>query len=251
MILKRFLLSKNATAEVIDFVTMMGIIIFSIGMIGVAGFPLLEKAQDARHIDNTKQSFQIMGSNINKIVQGQTPSQSVELKMYGETISMIQNSSKESFMNITLRNSTGSTVFNETYDMGVIEAEFDSATIAYENTGTWAKYDSGGTVIISRPISVLKGDNIYIPVTVVIGSSSNGGEGLIRITAKGITEGMYHYSNITYIKIILNSTYSEGWKKEFESNRWNTSGSVTAWKNFTSPVNVYIIRRTLNVVIES
>jgi len=64
-----------------------------------------------------------MGENLNKVVSGQAPSQSVEMKMYDDTISIIQNSVQDSNINITLINTT---LYRYYFNgaLGMIEADF-------------------------------------------------------------------------------------------------------------------------------
>ena len=102
----KFLSSEDAVSEVIDFVTILGILVLSIGLIGVAGYPILKNAQEGNQIENTKQSFIVLAENMNKVVLGQAPSQSVELKMYGGTLSVTGSST----INITANWTNGSTI---------------------------------------------------------------------------------------------------------------------------------------------
>jgi len=246
----KLLSSEDAVSEVMDFVIILGILLLSISIIGLVGYPILEKAQEAKHIENTKQSFTVMGKNINRVVLGQAPSQSLEVKIYDEIFSVIPNSSRESKINITLTN--GSNI-DESFEwaLGAIEAEFDTVTIAYENTGTWIKYDSGATMMLSRPSFVLRGDSLMIPVTTIVGSSSISGRGFIHVVASEITDDLIYRPDIKSIRIIVNSNYNEGWQKQFlnETNGWTRSfpGKEIMEKNFTSPVSVYILRKTINV----
>lgn len=242
-----FLSSEDAVSEVVDFVTILGIMLLSISIISVAGFPMIQKAQEANHIENTIQSFIVMGENLNKVVSGQAPSQSVELKMYDDTISIIQDSVRESKINITLNSS-------ESFEgsLGVIEADFDDVSIAYENTGVWVKYNSGKTIMLSKPNFIESNDSLFIPVTTIVGSSSIGGQGLMRIVAKETYGDLYSYKNITSVLIRINSSYNDGWNTKFlNGTGWKNSSPNVMEKNFSSPINVYILRKLINVEIES
>ncbi len=247
-----FLSSEEAVSEVVDFVIILGIMLLAISIISVAGFPMIQKAQEANHIENTIQSFIVMGENLNKVVSGQAPSQSVELKMYDDTISIIQDSVQVSKINITLINKS---LYSESFEgqLGVIEADFDDVTIAYENTGVWARYNSGKTIMLSKPDFIQSNDSLFIPVTTIVGSSSIGGQGLMRIVAKETYGDLYSYTNITSIRIRIDSSYNDGWNTKFlNGTDWNNSYPNVMEKNFSSPgINVYILRKLINVEIES
>jgi hypothetical protein len=253
----KLLSSDDAVSEVVDFVTILGILTLSIGILGVAGYPIIKNAQEANHIENTRQSFTVLAENINKVVMGQAPSQSVELKMYGDMLSVISASTRTSTINIALIRDAGNVSFE--YDLGAIEAKFDTAIIGYENTGTWINYTSGGTIMISKPDFVISNDSMYIPVTTIgistKGSSSMGGTGLVRVVAEEKWSELNSVSDVKSIRIIVNSSYTGGWQQRFlkETNSWTVlfSGQLIMGQDFNPPVNVYIQRKLIDVSIQS
>lgn len=242
MIMK-FLSSEDAVSEVLDFVTILGILVLSIGIIGVAGYPILKSAQEAQQIENTRQGFIVLADNINKIVLGQTPSQSVELKMYGGTLSVTGNST----INITAINSTGG---NETLvyttEMRSIESTVGDTVIAYEGTGVWAKYPNGKTLPVSKPLITNQSNVLVIPIVTVMGTSSTGGSGIVRVVAYG-TPGVTSYRNVNNITVKITGDYTEGWKDSLEKiMSWSfsfggSSNELTAQLNTINNIDVYIL----------
>lgn len=247
----KFLCSEDAVSEVVDFVTILGILVLSMGVIAVAGYPVVKSAQETNHIENTMQSFVVLTENINKVVLGRAPSQNVELKMYGGGISVLSSSARTSTINITLIRDEGNVSFE--YDLGAIEIRFDTAIIGYENTGAWINYTSGGTVMISKPELVIENHSVYIPVITVSGSSSVGGHGLVRVIAEERWSDLNHTSNVTSIRIMVNSSYTEGWQQRFlnETNSWSVlfPNMLIMGKSFDQPVDVYIQRKLISVRI--
>ncbi|MFA4935362.1 MAG: hypothetical protein WC568_05955 [Candidatus Methanoperedens sp.] len=251
----KFLSSEDAVSEVIDFVTILGILTLSIGIIGVAGYPMLKNAQEATQIENTKQSFTVLAENMNKVVLGQTPSQSVELKMYGGTLSVTGNST----INITA-NSTNITtgtisriVLVYTTDMRSIESTVGNTVVAYEGTGVWAKYPNGNTLLVSKPLITNQSNVLVIPVVTIRGTSSTGGSGISRVMASG-SPGVTLYRNVSNIMITVNSGYWKGWENYF--------GRVMSWGVCTSggpsggcTVNLQTLNNTdvyiLNIQLET
>ena len=148
-----FLKSDDGVAEVIDFVTTIGILMISFSVIALGGYPVLKSAQETRYIENTRLTFVILAENMNKIALGQAPSKSIELKMYGGQLSTTGDSTIE--INATLFNSTNLSKYDVTFskDMRSIENTVGTTVVAYEDTGVWIKYSD--TVVLNpyKPIS--------------------------------------------------------------------------------------------------
>ncbi len=238
----KFLSSEDAVSEVIDFVTVLGILVLSIGIIGVAGYPLLKNAQEATQIENTKQSFIVLAENMNKVVLGQTPSQSVELKMYGGMLSVTGNST----INITAKNSTQNITLVYTTDMRSIESTVGNTVVAYEGTGVWAKYPNGNTLLVSKPLITNQSTVLVIPVVTILGTSSTGGSGISRVMASG-SPGVTLHRNVHNITIKITGDYTKSWKDSLEKiMSWSfsfggSSNELTAQLNTMNNIDVYIL----------
>ncbi|CAG1002649.1 hypothetical protein METP3_03455 [Methanosarcinales archaeon] len=253
----KFLSSEDAVSEVVDFVTILGILVLSIGLIGVAGYPILEKAQEANHIENTRQSFIVLANNINKVVMGQAPSQSVELKMYGGSLSVTGSSSiiiTANSTNISTGNIERMPLLNETR-MRSIESSVGDVVIAYEGTGIWAKYPNGNTILISKPLIISHNNMLIIPVVTINGASSVGGSGMSRVTAKGVATVVL-YSNVSDIIVTINSKYSNGWKNYVDSEMQQifcistgSPGECTEPLNIAKNIDVYILNIKLKTEV--
>jgi len=249
----KFLSSEDAVSEVVDFVTILGLLMLSIGIIGVAGYPIVKNAQEANHIENTKQSFIVLANNVNKVVIGQAPSQSVELKMYGGSLSVIGSST----INITANNSAGQRIpiLNDTY-MRSIESTVGDTVIAYEGTGVWAKYPNGNTILVSKPLITNQGNVLVIPVVTINGASSIGGSGISRVTVKGVPSITF-YPNVNTITVTINSSYWNGWNNYLQNvislGSCTPSGSsvvsCTVQPETTNNINVYILNIQLDTEV--
>lgn len=247
-----FLESQDAVAEVVDFVTIVGILIISLSVIGLAGYPALRNAQEARYTENTKLSFVVMAENLNKIAIGQAPSKSVELKMYGGRLSV----SMDSTIKINVTNSTNQeiTLFNST--LGSIQNSIGDTVVAYEGTGVWVKYPQGATLNAYSPLITNYSGALVIPVVQISGNSSVGGNGLSRIRAEG-SPGVSFYNNVSNITITIKGDYVAGWKDYFENiNKmgWAMSSSTgdtyTAILNTDKNIDIYILNTEIYAEIE-
>jgi citrate lyase alpha subunit len=246
-----FLKSDDAVAEVVDFVTTIGILMISFSVIALAGYPVLKSAQETRYIENTRLTFVILAENMNKIALGQAPSKSIELKMYGGQLSTTGDSTIE--INATLFNSTSLAKYNITFskDMRSIENTVGTTVVAYEDTGVWIKYTD--TVVLNpyKPIIINQSGSIIIPVVTIIGNSSVSGTGMSRIRADGEPETTV-WNNASNITVKINGDYAQGWKEYFENNNemdWmivaNTATMLKAKLNSTQNLDVYIMQTNL------
>lgn len=232
----KLLSSEDAVSEVVGFVTILGLLVLSIGIIGVAGYPIVKNAQEANHIENTKQSFIVLANNVNKVVIGQAPSQSVELKMYGGSLSVTGSST----INIIITDSTGTTSLESS--MRSIESTVGDTVIAYEGTGVWAKYPNGNTILVSKPLITNQNNVLVIPVVTINGASSIGGSGVSRVNVceQGCAmPKVFFFPNVSNINVTINSSYLDGW------NNYLTDIQLNKTKN----VDVYILNIQLDAEV--
>ncbi len=222
------LLSEDAVSEVVDYVTILGILVISIGIIGVAGYPMVKNAQEANYIENTKQSFIVLADNVNKVVLGQAPSQNVELKLYGGTLSA--NGSSTITVNFTIYNQSN----NPPYDnitiyqqMRSIESTVGDTVIAYQGTGVWARYPNGYTLMVSKPLIANLSNMLVIPAVYISGTDSVGGSGMSRVVVDGVP-GIIFYKNASNITVTVNSSYT---------GNYNTGG----WANYLNKTMLWTI----------
>ncbi|WP_445474700.1 DUF7289 family protein [Methanococcoides methylutens] len=250
--------SENAVSEVVDVILILGIMLIAITVITVAGFPALQNMQDSGHKENIRQSFIVLGENVNKVVFDKAPSQSVELKMYGGGIWV----TSDSYMNITVEtwNSSSSAKENQTAissQMRSLQNEFEDTTISYENTGVWAKYQTGDAVIVRDPKFVFNDNLLVIPFAPIRGTDGIAGEGLIRVIARedGATV-LYSFQNVSAVDINIQSLYYTAWEDYLRDNLEmqveinDTESSVHAHKEYTENIDVYVLKSSLDMSIE-
>ncbi len=257
-----FLKSEDAVAEVLDFVTMVGILMLSFSIIGLVGYPALKNAQEARYIENTKQSFVVLADNINKVATGQAPSHGGVIKIYGGTLSVTGSSTIQ--VNGTVYNSTKIPAGPEVItlegptQMRSIENSIGDTVVAYEGTGVWVKYPTGYVQNAYKPLITNRSDMLIIPVVYINGFPAKSGTDMSKITVCQqeipSEEGgcgqpsITHWSNVSNVTVIITGDYTSGWMDYFNGTmKWNTSadGTYTAWLNNTSNLDVYILRSQL------
>jgi citrate lyase alpha subunit len=255
---KYFLKSGNAVAEVLDFVTILGILVLSFSLLGLVGYPALLTAQEARFTENTKQSFVVLADNVNKIALGQSPSQSVEIKLYGGRLQI----TGESMINInaTVHNASfpgGMEITLDTETMRSIENSIGDTLVAYEGTGVWVKYSDDVILNPYKPLIINQSNVLIIPVVYLSGESSMGGTGISRVTLcpdHPCSPELTSWSNVSNVTITITGNYTSGWKDYFRNMKgmtWETGGTgeaITAKLNNTK-MDVHILKTLIYAVI--
>ncbi|WP_406655743.1 hypothetical protein V7O62_08095 [Methanolobus sp. ZRKC2] len=254
---KSFKYSNDAVSEIVDYSIILAIILFATGIIIVAGVPILEDMQDAHHTENIKQSFQVLALNINKVVFGNAPTQSVELKMYGGSLSVTGNSQ----IGITMQtwNSSSDSFSSSFYgkQMRKIENDFQDTSTGYENTGVWIKYSTGEAIMASEPRFTYANNVLVIPDGSVSGADSISGSGLVRVTTDAGTRSINSYQNVSHVNISITSDYFKAWEKYLnESMEMQivdvdaANNTFTASKNYNPNIDVYIVNSAMDVRID-
>ena len=254
--IREFLESNTALTEVLDFVTILGILMLSFSLIGLVGYPTLKNAQEARYIENTRQSFVVMSENINKVAFGEAPSQSVEMKMYGGTLGI----NGGSMINITA-NVTNQTMVERMVlyhgPLGSIENSIGDTMVAYEGTGVWIKHPNDVISMSSKPFITYQDNVLIVPIVFMNGISSTGGVGMSRIMVcpdRPCSPRLLFYANASNITITITSKYASGWEYYFRNilklDVQSSSGAVAGSLNSTKNIDIYLLDSQLYTVIK-
>lgn len=252
---KRDLRSEDAVSELVDFSIILSIMLLAAAIIMVAGVPLIKSTQDKQHSENIVQSYQVLAPNINKVVKGISPSQSVELKMYGGYISVTSTS----YMDVSMKtwNSSSASYETESFGkhIGTIESRYRDTFIAYENTGVLVRYNWGRPVTRLEPFFTYSDGVLLIPCSSLSGNSFLSGSGLVSVTANGGRRTIESYHNVSQVNITISSDYYEGWADYLNGTMGMSiledegNSTVTASKMYGQNIDVYIIEAPMDIVI--
>jgi len=260
---KNFLFSNEAVSEVLDFVTMIGILMLSFSLIGLVGYPALKNAQEIRYTENTRQSFIVLAENMNKIAMGNAPSRGVELKMYGGSLKITGNSTigiNATIFNVTTSSNETISLLEPTF-MRSIENSVGDTVVAYEGTGVWIKYPTGVILNPYKPLITNRSNILVIPVVYIAGTSYTSGTGVshLNVCQEGIpsAEGgcgkpfLTYWGNVSNITITITGSYSSAWMDYFKNIlKWDIeTGGTKARLNTTEKMDVYILRSRIHAVL--
>ncbi len=249
--------SDDAVSELVDFSIILGIILLATAIIVVAGIPLLKHMQENQHSENIVQSFQVLAPNINKVVKGNAPSQSIELKIYGGTLSV----TSASYMKVNMKvwNAANGSFETETFGkhIGTIENSYKDTLVCYENTGIWARYENEKSVIKQEPLFSFSDNVLLIPCSSLSGTSSLSGNGLVSVTANGGRRTIESYYNISRVNITIESNYFKAWENYLNGTMKmpiimtdEVNNTVYASKNYAQNIDVFIVESPMHVRID-
>jgi hypothetical protein len=254
-----FLKSQDAVAEVLDYITIIGILMLSFSLIGLVGYPVLRNTQEVRYIENTKQTFVVLADNINKVASGQAPLHGGVIKMYGGRLSVTGSSTIQ--INGTIYNSTKipagpeDIILEGPTPMRSIENSIGDTVVSYEGTGVWVKYPTGYVLNVYKPLITNRSDMLIIPVVYLNSISATSGTGMSRITfcqqEIPSEEGgcgmprIIHWSNVSNVTVIIKGDYTSGWQYYLNNTmKWSngTDGTYTAMLKTNKNLDVYILK---------
>ncbi|MEZ5335582.1 MAG: hypothetical protein R2741_10265 [Methanolobus sp.] len=256
--IKRLLSSEDAVSEVVDFSITLGLMLLAISVIALAGYPMVEHLKESGHIENIKQSFSVLTPNMNKIAAGKAPSQSIELKMYGGSAVYITGGS---YMNVTMDvwNDSTSSVDRISFErqLRMIENNYADTSIAYENTGAWAKYPQGKAVMVSKPVFAADNYSLIVPMVTITGSRGISGSGLIRVIADGGQLSVDTYRNVSRVEMTVSSKYYDGWENYLNESIGmqtidvnSSTKTVHMGRNYNQNIDVFIAASSMSATVE-
>jgi hypothetical protein len=262
MSLKSFLVSDSAVSESIGYILILGIMVFSIGIIYVIGYPALQNSIDNAHLQNMERGFIILGNNIDHVVSQEAPKQNVELNLKGGTLK-----AKSTSIVYIWYTDTNGIVPGWNYDyiqnaenvppITTIEYVYHGdKQIGYEFGGVWENIGSNGYVLKSPNIVV--GDPFIIPIVDagISGGSSIGGDGVAKVIIDQRATTVTRKDNINSINIYIESDYYQAWASYFKSINMNpivdvNSKTVTVTYTPSNPITVMEVKRPLYIDIKA
>jgi hypothetical protein len=221
---------EKAVSESIGFIYIFAIVMLSMSLIYMMGYPTLQSSMDACTFESSQQSFIILQSNMKMVAFNQAPIKNLNIQLQSATISIAENS------DITI-DYAGDTIHCVS---GVIEYQQQDMFITYENGGVWKRYSDGG-IMVSKPriYSTTMNGTSYTTIGIVSlqGTSSFSGDGIANIRMQHNSSVINRTQIPVDVKLSINSTYGQQWKDFLEGIGFTTTNStdtsLTVWKNNT------------------
>ena len=220
-----------AVTETVGFILMFSIVILSMSMIYILGYPILQKHIESSVFENAQQSFIVLQSDMKRVAFEQVPVKTMKIKLHSSTLSIDDHSSI--LINYFYADGTNSSHF---YNTGEIEFTKDEKVLTYENGGIWAKQPPSGAIMVSKPpiyTSKLNNANMTtIGVVNINGHRSTGGNGITSITMEHNSSDLITPQEKVDVTVQINSVYANQWARYLEENGFDiissSSSSVSA-----------------------
>lgn len=219
-----------AVSETVGYIYIFAIVMFSMSMIYVMGYPALQNSMKACTFESTQQSFIVLQSNMKMVAFDQTPVKNLNIQLQSATVSVCEET------NITIEYGAEKIFCN----CGMIEYQQDDMFLTYENGGVWKRYPGGG-IKISNPriyTSIMNGTNFTtLGIVCIQGTSSSGGKGIATISMKNNISIVNRTQIPVNVSLKINSTYAPQWQIYLESIGFTTTysddTSITVCNNNT------------------
>lgn len=229
----------EAVSEVVGYLFIFGIVMAAISLIYVNALPALQRSQDQNYLANVDQSFRVLSFNANRIIAGNAPSQSVELKLKDSSLGIM----KKTILNVSWANISEENQTSGDELLITAEHEFRGRKVAYEGGGIWVKSEDGSVGILSDPPWILSNTTTISYSTLATGNISRSGTGLTRMELLSSCRVLgqcapttLFYLNVSRLTLNITSEYCLGWQHYFErtwgfNNPAHFDGSVCGGNN--------------------
>jgi hypothetical protein len=173
--------NEEAVSEVIGFIYIFGIVILSMSIIFVMGYPMLQSSMDESIFESSEQSFIVLQSNMKMVGFDQVPVKSMKIQLNGATMSVSHNSNFTIYVDeVGDGDGVDGTLYNAS-SSGEIEYQKNDKFMTFENGGVWKRYPDGNLMVSTPRIFIDKMAEINyttIGIVSIKGDSSTGGSGI-------------------------------------------------------------------------
>jgi len=219
--------NEEAAAETIGFLYIFAIVMLSMSIIYVMGYPMLQSSMDESIFESTEQSFIVLQSDMKMVAFDQVPVKSLRIQLQSSSLSVTNNS------NITIDYENGPQIFGS----GEIEFQKNDNVLTYENGAVFKQYPTGSIMVSNPRIYTDTINNITtIGIVSVNGNGSVGGAGIATLNIGHGTSISPLIKNNVNVTLRINSTYASEWETYLQSIGFNTTlngSSLVALRNNT------------------
>lgn len=211
----------SGVSEVVGMIFILGIVITAISIVYAGGYPALFRARDQNYQANVDEAFRVLAFNINRVVSGEAPSQSIEIRMFDSSVSFLRKST----LNISFWEPNATSGQNEPtftlLSLMTVESERQGAKVAYEGGGIWNLYPGGGSAMLLEPPFVVDVNRSSVVIPVAAPLSSNGsvsGRGIARVEVErycpstGACIPSLRVATVYNLTLRIQSEYCPGWR---------------------------------------
>lgn len=205
---------SRGQSEAAGVVLLLGIVILSLGALGVLGANSFDETEAGVSIEIAQHELTRLAGEIEEVTLGDTPVKTVSFDLDGA----------DSMGTTIVRGTEGTisvTVGDEMIysgNLGVIEYENSGVRIAYQAGGVWRQSPGGHSeMVLAPPFTAenLSTVTLSMPVTVVVGTDGlSGGAVIQRVEAQQMYPSLI-VSGEEPVQISIQSRYYRAWNRYF------------------------------------
>jgi hypothetical protein len=207
----------KAVSEVIGNLLMLTVLVLTISVILVYGIPVIEYNQNTIRMRNIISQMVSASEQVTKVSVDVTPTTTIKIALSDGTLDISNDNNLLLFVN----NSSG-VLYSINEPMGKIEYIYKLQKIAIENGGVW----SNDNAIINPPRISVSDGNVAIALVKIQGSGSVSGRGFANLEIKYNSSETRIFNTSGYVKMEIDSEYSEAWNRYFEGINAVSDGVV-------------------------
>lgn len=191
--------SDLAVSEVVGYVIIAGLILTSISIAYVNGYPALQDVRDQERQDSVASAFSVMKDNIREITTGGSAKRQTEMNLIGDSLGV--DSDRKSWIHISIENSTGAELCNRSCNVSVDPVVYENSAggltstrapgpsstqvtvdqILYENGAVIRDPGGTGSGMREEPDWVIEQEGVIIKTIATRGSNTVTGEGSFSV----------------------------------------------------------------------
>jgi hypothetical protein len=221
----------KAVSEVIGNLLMLTVLVLTISVILVYGIPVIEYNQNTIRMRNIISQMVSASEQVTKVSVDVTPTTTIKIALSDGTLDISNDNNLLLFVN----NSSG-VLYSINEPMGKIEYIYKLQKIAIENGGVW----SNDNAIINPPRISVSDGNVAIALVKIQGSGSVSGRGFANLEIKYNSSETRIFNTSGYVKMEIDSEYSEAWNRYFENMRGFVNNTVLQTELNDTKLNVSI-----------
>ena len=189
----------RAVSEVVGYVIIMGIIITSISIAYVNGFPALQDVRNQERQDSVASAFSVMGDNIRELTTGGSVKRQTEMNLIGDSLGVDPN--RRSWIHVSITTPSDTELCNRSCNVSIDPIVYENSAggltnprapgpsssqvtidqIIYENGAVIRDPGGNGSGMRDEPDWVVEEDGVIINIIQTRGSNTVTGEGTFSV----------------------------------------------------------------------
>lgn len=190
-----------AVSEVIGYVIIAGIILTSISIAYVNGYPALQDARDHERIRSVQSAFSVMDDNLDDISAGRSLQRQTEMNLIGDSLGIDPN--REGWVHMSITNDSGTELCNRGCNVSFTPVVYENSAsglttprapgpsgsqvevtrVIYENGAVIRDPGGNGSGMSDEPNWVVGEDGVIVNILATRGSGTVVGDGTFKMIA--------------------------------------------------------------------